>query len=140
VRIGPDLRLAVVGSPEYFKRHPKPTNPHDLTQHRCINLRMPTHGSLYTWEFSQDGRELNVRVEGSLVVNDSIVAVDAAIAGVGLACLMEELVQPDIASGRLVRVLDDWCEPFAGFHLYYPSRRQPSQAFSLVVEALRYKP
>lgn len=139
VPIGPALRLAVVGSPDYFRRHPRPTNPQELTSHRCINLRMPTHGSLYTWEFSQNGRELNVRVEGQVVVNDSIVALDAAVAGMGLACLMEDIVAPAIAEGRLVRVLQDWCEPFAGYHLYYPSRRQPSQAFSLVVEALRYK-
>jgi DNA-binding transcriptional LysR family regulator len=139
IPIGPDLRLAVVGSPGYFKRHAKPTNPHDLTTHRCINLRMPTHGALYTWEFSQGGRELNVRVDGPMIVNDSIVALDAAVAGVGLACLMEDLVATAIAEGRLVRVLQKWCEPFAGYHLYYPSRRQPSQAFSLVVDALRYR-
>jgi len=139
VRIGPDLRQAVVGSPGYFKRHPKPTNPHELTQHRCINLRMPTHGSIYTWEFSQGGRDLNVRVEGPLVVNHSIVAMDAAIAGVGLAFLMEDLVEPAIARGRLVRVLEDWCQPFSGYHLYYPSRRQSSHVFSLVVDALRHK-
>lgn len=140
VPIGPDLRMAVVASPDYFKRHPKPKNPRDLTAHRCINLRMPTHGGLYLWEFSQDGRELNVRVEGQLVVNDSIVALDAALAGAGLACLMEDIIAPDVAQGRLIRVLQDWCEPFAGYHLYYPSRRQPSQAFSLVVGALRHQP
>lgn len=139
VRIGPDLRLAVVGSPDYFRRHPIPTNPQDLTAHRCINLRLPTHGALYAWEFSRDGRELNVRVDGPMIVNDTIVAVDAVIAGAGLACLMEDLVAPAIADGRLVRVLEAWCEPFAGYHLYYPSRRQPSQAFSLVVDALRYR-
>jgi DNA-binding transcriptional LysR family regulator len=139
VRIGPDLRQAVVGAPSYFKQHPKPTHPHELTQHRCINLRMPTHGSIYTWEFSQVGRDLNVRVEGPLVVNDSIVAVDAAIAGVGLACLMQDLVEPAVSRGQLVRVLEDWCEPFSGYHLYYPSRRQPSHVFSLVVDALRHK-
>lgn len=140
VPIGPDLRLAVVGSPDYFKRHPEPKNPHDLTAHRCINLRMPTHGGIYMWEFSQDGRELNVRVEGQLVVNDSIVALDAALAGAGLACLMEDIAAPAVAEGRLIRVLLNWCEPFAGYHLYYPSRRQPSQAFSLVVGALRHQP
>jgi DNA-binding transcriptional LysR family regulator len=139
VRIGPDLRLAVVGSPEYFKRHAAPQTPHDLTGHRCINLRLPTRGSLYTWEFSRGGRELNVHVEGPLVVNDSIVAVDAAIKGMGLACLMEDLVVPAIAQGRLVRVLEDWCEPFAGYHLYYPSRRQASNVFTLVVDALRHR-
>jgi DNA-binding transcriptional LysR family regulator len=139
VRIGPDLRQVVVGSPSYFASHARPTHPRELTTHRCINLRLPTHGSIYMWEFSRKGRELNVRVEGPLVVNDSIVALDAAIAGVGLALLMEDLAAPAIADGRLVRVLQEWCEPFAGFHLYYPSRRQPSQAFSLVVDALRYQ-
>jgi len=139
VRIGPDLRLAVVGSPAYFAHRPRPVDPHDLTSHRCINLRMPTHGSIYAWEFSRDGRELNVRVEGPMIVNDSIVAVDAALAGVGLACVMEDLVESAISEGRLLRVLQDWCEPFSGYHLYYPSWRQPSQAFSLVVDALRYK-
>ena len=138
VRIGSDLRLAVVGSPDYFKRHPAPQSPQDLTSHRCINLRMPTRGSLYAWEFSRGGREVNVRVEGPMIVNDSIVAVDAAIRGMGLACLMEDLVAPAIADGRLMRVLEDWCEPFAGYHLYYTSRRQPSLAFSLVVDALRH--
>lgn len=137
VRIGPDLRLAVVGSPEYFERHPIPEHPQDLTTHRCINLRLPTRGGLYAWEFSRGGRDVNVRVEGPMVVNDSIVALDAAVQGVGLACLMEDMVAPATAAGRLVRVLEDWCPPFSGFHLYYPSRRQPSLAFSLVVEALR---
>jgi DNA-binding transcriptional LysR family regulator len=139
VRIGPDLRLAVVGSPEYFKRHSAPENPRDLTSHRCINLRMPTLGSLYAWEFSRGGREVNVRVEGPMIVSESIVAVDAAIRGMGLACVMEDLAAPAVADGRLVRVLEDWCEPFAGYHLYYTSRRQPSLAFTLVVNALRYR-
>lgn len=139
VRIGPDLRMAVVGAPDYFRRNAAPAEPHDLTAHRCINLRMPTHGALYAWEFSRGGRELNVRVDGPMIVNDSIVALDAALAGVGLACLMEDLVAPAVADGRLVRVLQPWCEPFPGYHLYYPSRRQPSQAFSLVVDALRYR-
>jgi DNA-binding transcriptional LysR family regulator len=139
VRIGPDLRLAVVGSPDYFKRCAAPESPQDLTSHRCINLRMPTRGGLYAWEFSHGGREVNVRVEGPIIVNDSIIAVDAATRGIGLACIMEDLVAPAIANGRLVRVLDDWCEPFAGYHLYYTSRRQPSLAFSLVVDALRYR-
>jgi DNA-binding transcriptional LysR family regulator len=138
VRIGPDLRQAVVGSPAYFKQHPIPQSPHELTAHRCINLRLPTRGGLYAWEFSREGRELNVRVDGAMVVNDSIVALDAAMQGVGLACLMEDLAAPALADGRLVRVLDDWCEPFPGYHLYYPSRRQPSLAFSLVVQALRH--
>ena len=137
VRIGPDLRQALVGSPEYFKRYGTPQTPQDLTAHRCINLRLPTRGGLYAWEFSRGGRDVNVRVEGPMVVNDSIVALEAAVRGIGLAFLMEDQAAPAIADGRLMRVLEDWCEPFAGYHLYYPSRRQPSLAFSLVVDALR---
>ena len=137
VRIGPDLRQALVGSPEYFKRYGTPQTPQDLTAHRCINLRFPTRGGLYAWEFSRGGRDVNVRVEGPMIVNDSIVALDAAMRGVGLALLMEDVAAKAMADGRLVRVLEDWCEPFAGYHLYYPSRRQPSLAFSLVVDALR---
>ena len=138
VRIGPELRQAVVGSPDYFKRNAIPRSPQDLTVHRCINVRLPTRGGLYAWEFSRGGRDVNVRVEGPMIVNDSIVALDAAMQGIGLAFLMEDLVAPAIAEGHLIRVLEDWCEPFAGYHLYYPSRRQPSLAFSLVVDALRH--
>jgi DNA-binding transcriptional LysR family regulator len=134
----PQLRLAVVGSPEYFARHPIPKVPQDLMAHRCINLRMPTHGGLYSWEFSRGGRNVNVRVEGPLIVNDTVVAVDAALRGVGLICLIDDVLEPAIRDRRLLRVLDDWCEPFPGYHLYYPSRRQPSLAFSLVLDALRH--
>jgi DNA-binding transcriptional LysR family regulator len=139
VRIGPEIRMAVVGAPSYFASNPKPKTPHDLTKHRCINLRLATRGGLYAWEFEKDGRELNVRVEGQLVFNEARMMIMAAAAGAGLAFLLEDQVKPLIADGRLVRVLGDWCAPFRGYHLYYPSRRQLSPAFSLLVEALRYR-
>jgi DNA-binding transcriptional LysR family regulator len=137
VRIGPDLRMAVVGSPAYFATRPEPQTPQDLTAHRCINLRLPTHGGIYAWEFEKDGRALRVRVEGPLVFNASAPMLQAALAGFGLAYLPEDTVQQMIATGRLVRVLGAWCQPYAGYHLYYPSRRQPTPAFALLVEALR---
>ena len=139
VRIGPDMRMAVVGAPAYFADHPAPKTPHDLTRHACINLRLPTSGGLYAWEFEKDGRALNVRVDGQLVLNDGYLILKAAAEGAGLACVLEDYAAPLIADGRLVRVLADWCPPFAGFHLYYPSRRQQAPAFALLVEALRYR-
>lgn len=139
VRIGPELRMAVVGSPDYFERHPVPRTPHDLADHDCINLRLPTLGGLYAWELGQGGQELKVRVDGQLVFNNVLMIVHAATAGFGLACIPDDHVADHIAAGRLIRVLDDWCEPFPGYHLYYPSRRQPSPAFSLLVDALRYR-
>jgi len=139
VRIGPELRLAVVGVPAYFAQHPKPRKPHDLSQHNCINVRMPTRGGLYAWEFEKAGREVTVRVDGQLVFNDAKMALQAVQEGFGLAILMEDRVQHLIADGTLVRVLQDWCAPFSGYHLYYPSRRQLSPAFALLVEALRYR-
>jgi DNA-binding transcriptional LysR family regulator len=139
VRIGPDLRMAVVGAPSYLAAQPAPTTPQDLTSHACINLRLPTHGGLYAWEFERDGRELRVRVEGQLVFNESGLMLDAALAGFGLAYLPEDQVQAHLGDGRLIRVLDDWCLPYPGYHLYYPSRRQPTPAFVLLVEALRYR-
>jgi DNA-binding transcriptional LysR family regulator len=137
VRIGPDMRMAVVGTPSYFSSHPAPASPQDLTAHACINVRLPTHGGLYVWDFEKDGRPLNVRVEGQLVVNGLNQVVKAALEGLGLAYTLEDMVQEHLAAGRLVRVLEDWCPPFAGYHLYYPSRRQASPAFALVVNALR---
>jgi len=139
VRIGPDLRMAAVGAPSYFARHPVPQVPQDLTGHRCIRVRLPTAGGLYAWEFEKDGRELKVRVEGPFVLNSSALHLKAARAGLGLAFVLEDLVMDDLREGRLVRVLEDWCPPFAGYHLYYPSRRQPTPAFALLVEALRYR-
>lgn len=139
VRIGPDFRMAVVGAPSYFARRPKPKNPQDLTAHDCINIRLPTYGSIYAWEFEKRGRALKVRVEGQLVFNNIALRVNAALAGLGLAYLSEDQVQEHVAEGRLVRVLGDWCPPFSGYHLYYPSRRQATPAFALLVEALRYR-
>ncbi|NNU42036.1 LysR family transcriptional regulator [Ramlibacter montanisoli] len=139
VPIGPPLRMAVVASPAYFAANPPPKVPQDLTTHRCINQRMPTSGGLYVWDFERRGRKVNVRVEGQLIFNTSPPQVDAALAGLGITLLPEDELMPDIVAGRLVRVLDDWCPKFSGYHLYYPSRRQPSPAFSLVVEALRFR-
>jgi DNA-binding transcriptional LysR family regulator len=139
VRIGPDISMAVVGAPSYFRKHPEPKRPQDLIDHNCINLRLPTLGALYAWEFEKSGRELKVRVEGQLTFNTSALMLDAALAGHGLCYVPEGLVEPHIARGRLKRVLADWCPPFSGYHLWYPSRRQSSAAFALVVEALRYR-
>src|SRR5829696_2473235 len=139
VRIGPDVRMAVVGAPSYFVRRPRPKKPPDLKAQDCINLRLPTYGGLYAWEFEKNGRELKVRVEGQLVFNNIYLILDAALAGFGLAYLPEDQVKPYLADGRLIRVLADWCEPFTGYHLYYPSRRQPTPAFSLLVDTLRYR-
>lgn len=139
VRIGPELRMVVAGSPGYFERHPKPVTPHDLTQHSCINLRLPTLGGLYAWEFERDGRPLNVRVEGQFVCNDVPMIIDAAVGGLGLTCLPDDHLQPLIDEGKLIPVLQDWSPPFPGYHLYYPSRRLASPAFALLVDALRYR-
>jgi DNA-binding transcriptional LysR family regulator len=139
VRIGPDFRMAVVGAPSYFARRAAPKKPQDLTAHDCINIRLPTYGGLYAWEFEKRGRELKVRVDGQLVFNNVALRLNAVLAGLGLAYLPEDQVQAYLADGRLVRVLDDWCPPFSGYHLYYPSRRQPTPAFALLVDALRYR-
>ena len=139
VRIGPDLRMAVVGAPSYFALRPPPLTPQDLTTHNCINMRLPTYGGLYAWEFEQAERELKVRVEGQFVFNNMALRLEAALAGLGLAYLQEDHVQAQLADGRLVRVLEDWCPPFPGYHLYYPSRRQHTPAFALLVEALRWR-
>lgn len=139
VPIGPKLRMAAVASPDYFARHPAPTTPHELTQHQCINQRMVKSGGLYVWDFDQDGGDLNVRVSGQLTFNTSEHIVDAALAGFGIAFLPEEEFGTHIAEGRLIRILEPWCLPFPGYYLYYPSRKQPSPAFSLVVDALSNK-
>jgi len=138
VRIAPDMRMAVVGSPDYFRTHDRPLVPQDLTGHNCINMRLPTYGGLFPWEFEKDGHEVKVRVDGQLVYNHLALRVNSALDGLGLAYVPESAVLPQIESGRLVRVLEDWCEPFSGYHLYYPSRRH-SSALSAVVEALRYR-
>lgn len=135
--IGPKLRMAAAASPDYFARCPVPKTPHDLTQHQCINMRMVRSGGIYVWEFDREGGELKVRVNGQLTFNTSDHVVDAALAGLGIAFLPEEEFGSHIREGRLVRVLESWCHPFPGYYLYYPSRKQPSPAFSLVVDALR---
>ncbi|WP_061286643.1 LysR family transcriptional regulator [Herbaspirillum chlorophenolicum] len=138
VPIGPMLRMAVVGSPDYFSRYPKPKTPHDLTQHNCINQRMLSSGGLYIWDFERRGEKLNVRVDGSLIFNTLTPQIDAALAGLGLALVPTDEMGDHVEKGELICVLEDWLPKFAGYHLYYPSRRQPSPAFSLVVNALRY--
>lgn len=139
VRISPDLRMAIVGSPAYFTGHPAPRTPQDLAGHQCINLRMLTAGGFYAWELEKEGRELRVRVGGPLAFNNSAMIVSAAEAGFGLGFVMDDRVAEQLTDGRLVRVLDDWCPPFTGYHLYYPSRRRPSAAFTLLVDALRFR-
>jgi len=139
VRIGPDLRMAVVGSPAYFAARTPPKTPQQLTEHTCINIRLPTHGGVYAWEFEKRGRSLRVRVDGQLVFNNISLRLQAVRAGLGLAYLPEDQVQTELADGRLIRVLQDWCPGFSGYHLYYPSRRQPVPAFAVLVDALRYR-
>src|SRR5438270_7714083 len=138
-RIGPDMRMAVVGTPSYFAKRSLPKKPQDLTDHNCINLRLPTYGGLYAWEFEKSGRELKVRVDGQLIFNGTAQMLNAALVGFGLAYVPEDVAQPHLAQGRLKRVLEDWCPPFPGYHLYYPSRRHSSPAFALLVDALRYR-
>ena len=139
VRIGQDMRMAVVGAPSYFAKRPAPKKPQDLTDHKYINLRLATHGGLYAWEFEKGGRELKVRVEGQLIFNGTFQMLNAALDGFGLAYVPDDVAQPHLAKGRLKRVLEDWCPPYSGYHLYYPSRRQSSPAFTLLVDALRYR-
>jgi DNA-binding transcriptional LysR family regulator len=139
VRIGPDMRMVVVGAPSYFATHSAPKTPRELIGHNCINLRLPTRGGLYAWEFEMGKRQLRVHVEGQLVFNGTAQMLNAALGGFGLAYVPEDLARPHVANGRLKPVLEDWCPPFPGYHLYYPSRRQPTSAFAVVVEALRYR-
>jgi DNA-binding transcriptional LysR family regulator len=137
VRISPDMRMAVVGAPAYFKKRPPPLTPQELTDHLCINLRLPTLGGLYAWEFEKGGREVHVRVDGQLTFNMTRPMIQAALDGFGLAYVPEDLVESHLSKKRLERVLDSWCPRFSGYHLYYPSRRQASRAFALFVNALR---
>ena len=139
VRIGPDMCMAVVGAPSYFVKNSAPKKPQDLTDHNCINLRLSTRGGLYAWEFEKSGRELKVRVDGQLIFNSTGATLNAAVAGLGIAYVPEDLIKPHVAAGRLRRVLEDWCQPFPGYHLYYPSRRHSSPAFALLVDALRLR-
>jgi DNA-binding transcriptional LysR family regulator len=139
VRIGPDIRMAAVATAAYFASRGKPKTPQDLAAHNCINLRMPTLGGVYAWEFEKKSREIAVRVEGQLTVNDIAVIKQAALNGMGIAFMPEDIAQPHIDAGQLVRVLADWTPPFSGYHLYYPSRRQQSPAFTALVDALRHR-
>jgi len=139
VRIGPDFSNAVVGTPAYFEQRGQPQTPHDLTDHICIGLRLPTSSGLYSWPFAKNGRELRVRADGQLVFNTITMMLTMALAGLGLAHLPEDVVRVHMAEGRLVRVLADWCPPVSGYHLYYPSRRQPTPAFALLVDAVRHR-
>lgn len=139
VRISADQRIAVVGSPSYFANRAKPKKPHDLAGHNCINLRLPTHGGLLPWDFQKGKKELKVRVTGQWIYNSSGPILRAALAGQGLAFLPEDMALEHLAKGELVRVLEDWCQPYSGYHLYYPSRRQSSGALAVVVEALRHE-
>lgn len=139
VPISGDMRMIVVGSPGYFETHDRPETPQDLTAHSCINLRLPTHGGLYAWEFEKEGQELRVRVDGQMTCNSVLHIHNAALDGLGLGYLPDALVEQDIAAGRLIAVLEDWSPPFEGYHLYYPSRRRRSAAFSTFVDALRHR-
>ena len=138
VPIGPRMRMAVVASPKYFRKKPRPMTPGDLSEQNCINLRLPTHGSLLQWDFEKEGHELKARVEGQWTFNSSVPILRAAVAGCGLAFLPEDMVFNGLADGSLVRVLQDWCQPFAGYHLYYPNRREQSSALGVVIDALRH--
>ena len=138
-RIGPDFRFAVVGTRSYFAKKVEPTSPQDLVHHTCINYRFPTSGALYAWEFEEKRREIKIRVEGQLVFNNIFHVLDAALAGLGVAYVPEEIALPHIAKGRLKRALESWCPYWEGYHLYYPSRRQSSPAFVALVEALRHR-
>jgi DNA-binding transcriptional LysR family regulator len=139
VRIGPDMRMAVVGAPSYFRKHQEPKTPQELIGHNCINLRLPSHGGVYAWEFEKGGRELKVRVEGQFTFNATAQMLNAALAGAGLAYAPESMVQRYLATGRLRRVLTEWCLPYSGYHLFYASRHRSSAAFTLVLDALRYR-
>jgi DNA-binding transcriptional LysR family regulator len=140
VRIGPDIRMAVVASPSYLKRHSVPQSPHDLTAQNCINIRLPTYGGLFVWEFGKDGREVKVRVDGQIIVNNIALRLASVLDGLGVAYMPEDQALLEIKARRLVRLLDSWCPPFSGYHLYYPSRRQHSAAFGLLLDTLRYRP
>lgn len=139
VRIAPDIRFAVVGAKSYFAKRSSPKHPQELVSQECINIRLPSYGGNYAWEFQRNGREVKVRVDGQLAFNNIYQVLDAAVAGFGLAYVPEDLAQPHLAKGRIVQILQQWCEPWSGYHLYYPSRRQSSTAFSLLVDALRHR-
>ncbi|MCU1720468.1 LysR family transcriptional regulator [Pseudomonas sp. 5P_5.1_Bac1] len=138
VRIGPDAPFAVVASPGYLAQHGRPQTPADLLQHNCINVRLPSLGNLWAWEFEKDGTPLNLRVDGQLVCNSSFDCVEAAVAGLGICYMPAEMTRLHLQAGALVQLLHDWSPTWPGLHLYYPSRRQPSAAMTLLIAALRY--
>jgi DNA-binding transcriptional LysR family regulator len=137
--IGPGVRMVTVAARSYLAGREPPRKPQDLTEHACINLRLPTRGGIYAWEFEKRGRELRVRVDGQFIVNSIAPMLAAALDGFGVAYLPLDLVQPHVSEGKLVQLLADWTPPFAGYHLYYPSRRQPTAAFTVLLETLRYR-
>ncbi|ROR15092.1 LysR family transcriptional regulator [Erwinia sp. JUb26] len=139
VRIGPDWRMAIVATPDYFAQHGVPQTPYELQNYRCINMRLPTLGGLYHWEFSKEGKAIRVKVEGQLVFNTLSARIDAALSGMGVSCVPEDSVKTYIEEGKLQSVLQDWCEPFTGYYLYYPSRKQHTTAFSKLIDAVRYQ-
>lgn len=140
VRIAPDFRMAVAASPAYLAGKRAPSTPQELTDHCCVNLRLPTHGGLYAWDFAKGGKTLSVRVAGQTIFNNTFLMLQAALDGMGLAYVPYDLVQPYVEQGRLVPVLEDWWPVLPGYHLYYANRRQISPALALVIEALRYRP
>ena len=140
VRISPDLRMAVVASASYFASRPPPQTPDDLAEHNCINLRLPTYGGIYAWEFAKDGRGLKVHVQGQWVFSSSPPMLRAALAGFGIACVPEDVAEEHLAQGRLIRVLEDWCPTFPGYHVYFPRRRESLPALALVIDTLRHAP
>lgn len=139
VRIGPDMRMAVVGSPDYLARHGKPRKPSDLVRHDCINLRMPNSGAVLPWEFEQRSKEMTQHVTGRLSLSDTVLAVQASAAGMGLAYVLEDIAAPLLQEGRLVRLLESWCQPFPGYYIYFPTRRQMMPSFRILIDALRYR-
>ncbi|MBM6550408.1 LysR family transcriptional regulator [Marinomonas ostreistagni] len=139
IRIGPDISMAAAATPQYFAQHGKPKEPHDLLEHQCINLRLPTYGGLYAWEFEKGDRSLNVNVDGQMTFNSVEQIRRAALADFGIAFLPEDIFAQDFAEGKLVRVLQDWCPPFTGYHLYFPNRMRSSPAFDIVIDALRHQ-
>lgn len=139
VRIGPDWRMSVVASPAYFSQFGEPETPYELQNHNCINMRLPTRGGIYSWEFNKQGKEIRVKVEGQLIFNNLASRIDAALSGMGVAYVPEDTITHLVDRGDLVRVLDDWCDPFTGYYLYYPSRKQHTAAFAKLIEAVRYQ-
>ena len=139
VPISPPLRMVVAASPLYWQRHPKPLTPHDLVEHNCINIRLPTHQKLYAWEFEKDGKPLNVTVRGQLTITSGQAQIDAALSGVGVMFSPDDKIKKYLDPGELVLALDDWCPPFDGYYLYYPNRQLSSPALKLLIETLRYQ-